>query len=185
MAIIDFETFKLSVIVKIKKSVSNILDIVDDFLEAYKKYKHESDPKQKKFYKERAFELMKLIHYNFSDIENQLREYKYYCETNKIDLEEEEIPEFEDFIEMTKEEFEKFKKENDFDEQRMIIWLRLFKKKIIYLTKVIQKDLKENKNVNKKIKLINQFYRQIFVAYKVILNDAFMIGAPQNKIKII
>ena len=77
-----------------------------------------------------------------------------------------------------------FKKENDFDEQRMIIWLKLFKKKILYLTKIIQNDLKENKNNDKKIKLINQFYRQIFVAYKVILNDAFMIGAPQNKIKI-
>ena len=152
MTIINFETFKLSIIAKIKKDILNILNIVDNFLETYKKYKHESDPKQRKFYKERAFELMKLIHYNFSDIENELREYKYYCETNKINIKEEEIPEFEDFIEMTKEEFEKFKKENDFDEQRMIIWLKLFKKKILYLTKIIQNDLKENKNNDKKIK---------------------------------
>lgn len=182
--ILDFKVYKKTIKSNIKKNINNIINLTDNFLANYKKYKKESDPKLKKELKEQAHEYMKLIHNSFSDIEISLRDFKEIAEKNSIDLIEEDIPEFEDEIQMTKEEYQKYKKENDFDEQRMIIWLKLFKKKINYLIKIIQDDLDKNKKVEDKIKIINQFYRQIFVAYKVVLNDAFMTGATENKIKI-
>jgi hypothetical protein len=182
--ILDFNVFKYILNKKIKKNIEDILNLTDNYLDIYKKFRRESDIIKKKEYRQKAYEYMKLIHNLFSDIENLLREYKEKAQSYDTELKNEDIPEFDDYIEMTEKEYNKFKKENDLDEQRMLVWLELFKKKIKYLTDIISSDIDNNINVDNKIKLINQFYRQIFVAYKVILNDAFMIGASENKIKI-
>jgi len=181
---LNFDIFKSILNKKIKKDVSDILKLTDNYLELYKKFRRESDTKKKREYRQKAYEYMRIIHNLFSDIENSLREYKEKALDYGSKLKDEDIPDFEDYIEMNEEEYKKFKNENDFDEQRMFVWLQLFKKKIKYLTNIITKDIENNIKVDKKIKLINQFYRQIFVAYKIILNDAFMLGVSEKKIKI-
>ena len=183
--IIDFNIYKNIINKKIQKNINDILNLTDSYLDIYRKFKRESDVLKKKEYRQKSYEYMKIIHSIFSDLENLLREYKEKSSANKIDLQKENLPKFEDYIKMTEKEYKKFKKENDFDEQRMVVWLKLFKKKIKYLTDIILNDIENNINIDDKIKIINQFYRQIFIAYKVILNDAFMIGAAENKIKII
>ena len=182
--IINFDLYKYTITNKISKNIKDIVNLTDNFLDLYKKIRHTSDIVQKKEDRQTTYEYMKIIHNLFSDIENSLRDYEIKAKQQNLKLKKEELPKFIDYIEMSEEEYKKFKKENDINEQRMLIWLELFKRKIQYLTKVILKDIKDNYEVNDKITLINQFYRQIFVAYRIILNDFFMLGSPENKIKI-
>jgi len=139
----------------------------------------------KKYSIEKIKEIQKDLHTTFSLIENTLRNYSEEKNTLEIQLKKENLPKFKDKLDMTIENYNKFKKEFNINEQRFIIWLELFKSKINYLNKIIKKDLQDDTEAVDKIKLINKFYRQIEIVFKIFDRTAYMTGAPIQKINII
>jgi hypothetical protein len=151
--IINFNIYKKSIEIKLKKNLNNIKKLANEFINIYKKFRRESNRKNKKEYKLRAYEYMKMIHTEFSSIENTLRDYQKIAIQNNYKLKKEKIPKFKDYIKMSKKEYNNFKKENDIEERRMIIWLTLFKNKISYMINLIKNDIEKNKEDLEKYEL--------------------------------
>jgi len=176
----DFENQKYIIISKIENDLYTIMNHSRFFENLYVDYK-KSNFEEKTKLKMEAKDILQAIHDKFSNIENSLRDFERLAKEKNVELTDEDDFQFDDEIQLKKEDYQEFKK-LDVNIQRFVIWIELFIKKIKQISIYIRNDLKNNKKIEKKLKVLHEFYRQIYVIYKVINNDSFMQGSPLNKI---
>ena len=180
---IDYKTKKKLLSDEIKKEINEVIQIAKKIEKNYKIFR-KSTSKEKAIIRGEVKELLKILHAKFSKIETILRSIDQEAIKNNKILKKEKIPVFKDYIEMTESKFNKFRKLDE-NEKRMIVWIELFIKKLRYMRDLIIRDIDKEKENKEKIKIINKFYAQISVVGKIFDGDAFMLGAPYKKIKII
>jgi len=182
---INFGNFDLNVQfynAKIKKDVDDIQELSRYFETYYSRLKSTNADDQREI-KKQAQELIKIIYAKFSSIEITLREYEKQAKENHVKLKKERVPDFEDYIEMTSEEYLEFK-EREVNDKRLYVWVELFVKKLEFFENLLKNDIVKHREITKKLGLISAFYRQIRVVSQVIQKDSYMIGSPDNKILI-
>jgi len=132
--------------------------------------------------KKRNREYIKALHNRFSKLELILRDMKEEeFGDSELDLELSET------VDINSKELKKLKKDLDTKTFKMLIWVKLFKKRIKEIKTIIEKFISKNYKYKYKediLTIISRLYRQIYVVHKVIDNKAFTEGSAHRKIKI-